>query len=162
MRGIVGMLPWVIVIAIAGAAIWLLLGRQVVLGAWVLAAVILGHGLVHALYLVPPPDQPAGRHGPRWPFDLGRSWLVALAGARRGRRLAALLVGVIVVASIAAALATVGVLSVAWWSALVVLAAATSLVLLVLAFEPQLILGIGIDVVLLVVVVTGAWTPTVS
>jgi hypothetical protein len=38
----------------------------------------------------------------------------------------------------------------------------TSLVLLVLAFEPQLILGVGIDVVLLVVAVTGAWTPTVS
>jgi hypothetical protein len=162
MRGIVGMLPWVIVLAIAGAAIWLLLDRQVVLGAWVLAAVILGHGLVHALYLVRPPDPPAGRPGPKWPFDLGRSWLVALAGARRGRRLATLLVGVIVVASLAAALATVGVLPVAWWSALVVLAAVTSLVLLVLAFEPQLILGIGIDVALFVVAVTGAWSPTVA
>jgi hypothetical protein len=162
MRGIIGMLPWVTVVAIAGAAIWLLLGRQAVLGTWVLAAVILGHGLVHALYVVPPPDPPAGRNGPRWPFDLGRSWLVALAGARRGRRLAALLVGVIVVASIAAALATVGVLPVAWWSAFVVLAAVTSLVLLVVAFEPQLILGIGIDAVLIVVAVTGAWTPAVS
>jgi hypothetical protein len=87
---------------------------------------------------------------------------VALAGARRGRRHAALLVGLIVVAAIAAALATVGILPVAWWSALVVLTAVTSLVLLVLAFEPQLILGVGIDVVLLVVAVTGAWTPTVS
>ena len=162
MRGIVGMLPWVIVLAIAGAAIWLLLDRQVVLGTWVLAALVLGHGLVHALYLVPPPDPPAGSHGPRWPFDLGRSWLVALAGARRGRRVAAVLVGAIVVAAIAAALATVGVLPVAWWSALVVLAAGISLVLLVLAFEPQLILGIGIDVVLLVVAVTEAWTPPVS
>jgi hypothetical protein len=162
MRGIIGMLPWVTVVAIAGAAIWLLLDRQAVLGTWVLAAVILGHGLVHVLYLVPPPDPPAGSHGPGWPFDLGRSWLVALAGARRGRRLAVVLVGVIVVASIAAALATVGVLPVAWWSAFVVLAAVTSLVLLVLAFEPQLILGVGIDVVLLVVAATGVWTPTVS
>ena len=162
MRGIIGMLPWVTVVAIAGAAIWLLLGRQAVLGTWVLAAVLLGHGLVHALYLVPPPDPPAGGNGPRWPFDLGRSWLVALAGARRGRRLAALLVGVIVVASIAAALATVAVLPVAWWSTFVVLAAVTSLVLLMLAFEPQLILGIGIDVVLIVVAVSGAWTPAVS
>ena len=159
MRGIVGMLPWVIVLAIAGAAIWLLLDRQVVLGTWILAALILGHGLVHALYLVAPPDPPAGRPGPRWPFDLGRSWLVALAGVRRGRRLAVVFVGVIVVASILAALATVGVLPVAWWSALVVLAAVASLVLLVLAFDLQLVLGIGIDVALLVVVVTGAWTP---
>ena len=162
MRGIIGMLPWVTVVAIAGAAIWLLLGRQAVLGSWVLAAVLLGHGLVHALYLVPPPDPPAGGNAPRWPFDLGRSWLVALAGARRGRRLAVLLVGVIVVASIVAALATVGVLPVAWWSAFVVLTAVTSLVLLMLAFEPQLILGIGIDVVLIVVAVTGAWTPAAS
>jgi hypothetical protein len=159
MRGIVGMLPWVIVLAIAGAAIWLLLDRQVVLGTWVFAALILGHGLVHALYLVAPPDPPAGRPGPRWPFDLGRSWLVALAGVRRGRRLGVVFVGVIVAASILAALATVGVLPVAWWSALVVLAAVASLVLLVLAFDLQLVLGIGIDVALLVVVVTGAWTP---
>ena len=162
MRGIVGMLPWVIVLAIGGAAIWLLLGRQAGLGAWVLAAVIVGHGLVHALYLVPPPDAPAGSHGPRWPFDLGRSWLVALAGARRGRRLAVLLVVVIVAASILAAVATVGVLPVGWWSALVVLTAVASLVLLVLAFEPQLILGIAIDAVLIVVAVSGAWTPPVS
>ena len=162
MRGIVGMLPWVIVLGIAGAAIWLLLDRQAALGTWVLAALIVGHGLVHVLYFVPPPDPPAGRQGPRWPFDLGRSWLVAIAGARRGRHLAALLVGVIVVASIAAALATVGVVPVAWWSALVVLAAVASLVLLVLAFEPQLILGIGIDVALTLVAVSGAWTPAVS
>jgi hypothetical protein len=161
MRGIVGMLPWVIVLAIAGAAIWLLLDRQVVLGTWILAALILGHGLVHALFLLPPPDPPAGRPGPRWPFDLGRSWLLALAGAGRGRRLAVVLVGVIVVTSILAALATVGVLPVAWWSALVVLAAVASLVLLVLAFDLQLVLGIGIDVALLVVVVAGAWAPAV-
>jgi hypothetical protein len=160
MRGVVGMLPWVVVLAIAGAAIWLLLERQVVLGTWVLAALILGHGLVHALFLVPPPDPPAGRPGPRWPFDLGRSWLVALGGVSRGRRLAVVLVVVIVVASILAALATVGVLPVASWPAPVVLAAAASLVLLVLAFDAQLILGIGIDVALLVIVATGAWTPT--
>jgi hypothetical protein len=160
MRGIVGMLPWVIVLAIAGAAIWLLLDRQVVLGTWILAALILGHGLVHALFLLQPPDPPAGRPGPRWPFDLGRSWLVALGGARRGRRLAVVLVGVIVAASILAALATVGVLPVAWWSALVVLAAVASIVLLVLAFDLQLVLGLGIDVALLAVVLAGAWTPT--
>ena len=160
MRGIVGMLPWVIVLAIAGAAIWLLLDRQVVLGSWILAAVILGHGLVHALFLVPPPDPPAGRPGPRWPFELGRSWLVALAGARRGRRLAMILVGVVVAASILASLATVGALSVDWWSALLVLAALASLLLLVLAFDIQLVLGIGIDVALLLVVATGAWRPT--
>ncbi len=177
MRGIVGMLPWAVVLAIGGAATWLLLDRQAVLGTWVLAALILGHGLVHALYLVPPPDAPAvapdapadapaaapaGRSAPKWPFDLGRSWLVVFAGPRRGRRLAAILVGAIVVASILAGLATVGVLPAVSWPALVVLAAVGSILLLGLAFDPQLILGIGIDVALLVVVVTGAWTPAAS
>lgn len=159
MRGIVGMLPWVIVLAIAGAATWLLLERQAVLGMWVLAALILGHGLVHGLYLVPAPNQTEGRPGPRWPFDLGRSWLVALAGARRGRRLAAVLIAAIVVASILAAVATVGILPAAWWSPLVVAAAVASLVLLGLAFDVQLVLGIGIDLALIAVVLTGAWAP---
>jgi hypothetical protein len=166
MRALVGMLPWVIVLAIAGAAVWLLLDRQVVLGTWVLAGLIVAHGLVHALYLVPPPDapagQPSGRAAPRWPFDLERSWLVALAGARRGRRLALILLGAIVGFSALAALATIGVLPVAWWPALVVLAAGASLVLLVLAFDIQLILGVGIDLVLLVVALTGAWTPAAA
>ncbi len=163
MRGLVGMLPWAIVLAIAGAAIWVLLDRQPVLGAWVLAALFVGHGLVHTLYLVQPPDppadRPAGGKAPRWPFDLGRSWLVALAGARRGRRLAAILIGAVAGASILAALATVGVLPAAWWSALVAVASLGSLVLLVLAFDLQLVLGIGIDVVLLAIVATGAWSP---
>lgn len=159
MRAIVGMLPWVIVLAIAGAAVWLLLERQAVLGAWVLAALILGHGLVHGLYLVPAPTPAGDRPGPRWPFDLGRSWLVALAGARRGRRVAVALLAAIVMSSILAALATVGILPAAWWSPVVVAAATSSLVLLGFAFDAQLVLGLGIDLGLLAVVLTGAWAP---
>jgi hypothetical protein len=159
MRGLLGILPWAIVLAIAGAAIWLLLGRNAAIGAWVLAAVLLAHGLVHALYLVPPPDPPADGRGPRWPFDLGRSWLVVLAGARRGRRIAITLVAVVVGTAILAALATAGILAAAAWPALVAALAAVSLVLLLLAFDPQLVLGLGIDVVLLLVVLTGAWRP---
>ena len=159
MRGLLGILPWAIVLAIAGAAIWLLLGRNPEIGAWVLAAVLLAHGLVHALYLVPSPDPPADGRGPRWPFDLGRSWLVALAGGRRGRRIAIALVAVVVGTSALAALATAGILPAAAWPALVAGAAAASLALLLLAFDPQLVLGLGIDVVLLLVVLTGAWRP---
>jgi hypothetical protein len=159
MRGLVGILGWAIVLAIAGAAIWLLLVRQAVVGAWAVAALLVGHGLVHGLYLLPPPDQPAGGAGPSWPFDLGRSWLVVFAGARRGRRIAAVLAAAIVAAAVLAALATVGFLPAAWWPALVAAEAVVSLVLLVAAFDLQLVLGIGIDAALLVVVVTGAWTP---
>ena len=159
MRGLIGILPWAIVLAIAGAAIWLLLDRHAIVGSWVLAAVLVGHGLVHTLDLVPGPERRAGDAGPRWPFDLGRSWLVALAGARRGRRSAALLIAAIMGASVLAAAATVGLLPAASWPGLVCAAAIASLLLLVAAFDVQLVLGIGIDVALLVVVVAGAWRP---
>jgi hypothetical protein len=159
MRGLLGMLPWAVVLVIAGAAIALLLQRHEALGSWVLAVVILAHGLVHVLYLVSPPEPPADGRGPRWPFDLGRSWLVALAGARRGRRIAIGLVVIAVATSALAAAATVGLLPAAAWPALVVAAAVASLVLLLLAFDVQLVLGVGVDVALLLVVVTGAWRP---
>lgn len=158
-RSLLGILPWAIAVAIAGAAIWLLLDRSPALGAWVLAAVILGHGLVHGLYLVPQPDAPAGQTGPSWPFDLGRSWLVVLAGRRRGRRIAAVVIALVVGASALAALATIGLLDASAWPALVGVTAVASLILLVVAFDPQLVLGIGIDVALLLVLLTGAWSP---
>jgi hypothetical protein len=158
-RSLLGILPWAIAVAIAGAAIWLLLDRSPTLGAWVLAAVILGHGLVHGLYLLPPPDAPAGRTGPSWPFDLGRSWLVVLTGARRGRRITAVVIALVVGASALAALATIGLLDASVWPALVAVTAVASLILLVAAFDPQLVIGIGIDAALLLVLLTGAWSP---
>jgi hypothetical protein len=158
-RTLLGILPWAIVLAIAAAAIGLLLARHAALGAWVLGAVIAGHGLVHVLFLVPPPDPPAGGRGPHWPFDLARSWLVVLAGARRGRRIAGVLIAVIVAASLLAGLAAVGILPAAAWPILVIVAAGASFGLLVAAFDPSLVLGIGIDVALLLVVLTGAWAP---
>lgn len=159
MRGLLGMLPWAIVLAIAGAAIALLLERQPVVGAWVLAVAILAHGLIHVLFLVPAPEPPSGGRGPRWPFDLGRSWLVVLAGAHRGRRMAIGLILLVVATSALAAVATVGLLPAAAWPALVAAAALASGLLLLLAFDAQLILGIGIDAALLLIVLTGAWHP---
>ena len=59
-----------------------------------------------------------------------------------------------------AARSTVGVLvPPAWWQATVAVSAVASAVLLVLFFEPQLALGLGIDAFLLAVVATAAWTP---
>ena len=58
------------------------------------------------------------------------------------------------------ALSTVGVLvPPGWWQPTVAVSAGASAVLLVLFFEPQLVLGLGIDAVLLAVVTTGAWVP---
>lgn len=159
MRALLGMLPWAIVLVIAGAAIALLLEQQPVVGTWVLAVAILAHGLIHGLYLVPAPEPSAAGKGPRWPFDIGRSWLVALAGARRGRRIAAGLVVLVVATSALAAAATVGLLPAAAWPALAGAAAVASLGLLLLAFDTQLALGVAIDAALLLVVFSGAWRP---
>ena len=159
-RGLAGLLPWAIVLAIGAAAILLLLDRHPMLGRSVLGLVLIGHGLVHVLYLVPPPSPPAGRSAPRWPFDLGRSWLSRRAGPRRARRIALSLIGLAVGASVLAALAVIGIaVPTALWPALVAVAAAASLALLVAAFDPQLLLGMGIDAALLLLVIAG-WSPT--
>ncbi len=159
-RGLAGLLPWGIVLAIGAAAILLLVDRQPMLGRGVLGFVLIGHGLVHVLYLVPPPSPPARRSAPRWPFDLSRSWLARRAGSDRSRRIAIALIGIVAGTSVLAALALIGiVLPTSLWPALVVTAAAASLVLLAVAFDPQLLLGMGIDVALLLLVVAG-WSPT--
>jgi hypothetical protein len=164
MKTLRGLLPWAVVLAIGGVAIWLMLDRYMVLGTWLLAGVLAAHGLVHGLYLVPAPA-PASANAPRWPFDLGRSWLVSSLGLdRRLVRVGAIgLIAVVVVAFALAALGTVGlVVPVTWWPGLVVVGAVASLVLLATAFDPQLVLGIGIDVALLVVVAGSLWSPAAT
>jgi hypothetical protein len=59
-----------------------------------------------------------------------------------------------------AAMATVGVAVPAdSWRPLVVAATAASAALLVIGLSPWLLLGIAIDLVLVVVAITGAWSP---
>ncbi len=164
MKTLLGMLPWAIVLAIGGVVIWFVLDRQIAAGRWLLAGLILGHGLVHVLYLVPAPAAGSG-DGPQWPFDLGRGWLVESLGPDPGlvRAGAIVLIGIVVVAFALGALATVGiVVPVDWWAPLVVVGSVASLVLLVLAFHPQLVLGIGIDVALLIVVLGSLWSPAAT
>jgi hypothetical protein len=61
-----------------------------------------------------------------------------------------------------AALATVGVLVPAeWWNWLVVTSAVASMVLLTLFFSPLLLLGYAIDLALIWLSVTSAWSPAV-
>lgn len=161
MKSLLGILPWAIVLVLGGAVIWFLLDRQMIVGQWLLALVMLAHGLVHGLFLVPAPTTGSG--DPTWPFELGRSWPVRSAGLDPGlmRTIAIVLIAVTVVAFALAALATVGLLVPAgWWGGLVVAGALASLALLVVAFDPQLVLGIGIDIALLVVVLGSLWSPS--
>ncbi|HSG85395.1 MAG TPA: hypothetical protein VLA23_03570 [Candidatus Limnocylindrales bacterium] len=163
MKTLLGILPWAVVLAVGGIAIWFLLDQEMAIGPWLLAGILLGHGLVHGLYFVPAPA--SGPDRPTWPFDLGRSWPVRSLGLGIGlvRAGSLVLFLVVVVAFTLAALATVGILVPAdLWGPLVIVGAAASLAMLVVGFDAMLALGIGIDIVLLVVVLGPLWSPATT
>lgn len=159
-RTLTGILPWAIVLVVAGGAIWWSLSRDMAAGPWLLAAVLVGHGAVHVFFGVPAPTATEGAAA--WPFDMARSWAVTNAGIDLSlvRVIGAILIAVTVGAFALAALATVGIIVPAgWWQPTVALGAVASAAMLVLFLEPQLVLGLGIDAALLWVLVTRAWVP---
>jgi hypothetical protein len=166
LKTVTGLLPFAVVLAGIGGAIWWLLARDMTIGRWVLGGFLLAHGLIHVLFFVPAPATTAGTAGrAEWPFDMTRSWLVTSGGLDLGpvRLLGAALVVVVAVGFLLAALATVGVVVPSgWWQVLVVGSAAASVVLLALFFNPQLVLGVAIDAVLVWVVLASVWAPTVA
>jgi hypothetical protein len=107
---------------------------------------LLAHGLVHLLYLVPDVT----------PFSTEQSWVVPEA---MRRPLALALIAGTIAASAALALAVWGVPGfVAAWPVLASVAGALSLVLLVAYWDTQLALGVVIDALLITVaVVRPAW-----
>jgi hypothetical protein len=116
------------------------------------------------MFLFPRPDPAKAKPGaPSWPFDLSTSWLVARGGMASdavvgvGRALVAFTF----VASLLAALATLGWLMPAdWWVGLVLASAGGSAVLLVLCFTPTLVIGLAIDVALAWLALAGPWQPS--
>jgi hypothetical protein len=163
LKTMAGLVPFAVVLAGIGVAIWWLLSREMALGRWVFGGFVVAHGLIHMLFVVPAPATTAG--GAEWPFDLTQSWLVTSVGLDVGpvRVIGVALIGLVVVGFLLAGLATVGILVPSgWWPALVVASAAASAVLLVLFFNPQLVLGMAIDALLLWVVLDAVWTPTAT
>jgi hypothetical protein len=152
-----GILPWAVVLVLIGGAVSWLLSREMAAGRWLLAALLIGHGVVHVLFAVPAPAAPDG--GAEWPFNMAQSW--AITGAGLDANMVRIVgVALIVVGFSLAALSTVGIIAPSgWWQPIVAVSAVTSAILLVLFFEPQLVLGLGIDAVLLWVVVARAWMP---
>ena len=160
MRTMAGILPWAVVLVVIGGAAWWLLSREMAAGRWLLAALLIGHGVVHVLFAVPAPTATDG--GAEWPFDMARSWAITGAGldANVVRIVGIALITVVVVGFSLAALSTVGIIVPSgWWQPVVAVSAITSAILLVVFFEPQLVLGLGLDAVLLWDAVAGAWTP---
>ena len=155
-----GILPWAAVLVVIGGVVWWLLSREMAAGRWLLAALLIGHGVVHVLFAVPVPAATDG--GAEWPFNMARSWAITGAGldANMVRIVGVALITVVVVGFSLAALSTVGILVPSgWWQPIVAVSAVTSAILLVVFFEPQLVAGLGMDVALLWVVVARAWMP---
>jgi hypothetical protein len=153
-------LSWGLLLAVIGGAAWWLLSHEMVAGRWLLAAVLIGHGVVHVMFAVLSPAATEG--GPEWPFDMAKSWAVTGAGLDLSvvRIIGVALIVVVAGGFALAALSTVGlVVPSGWWQATVGVSALASAVVLLLFFNPQLVLGLVIDAVLLWAVVTRAWTP---
>jgi hypothetical protein len=178
--------PLALVVAAAGAVTWFALDRGVPYAEWLLAGLLLAHGSVHLMFAFPKPATvTATAHGPIWPFDMARSWLIGAGiDAARVRTLGLVLVAVTFVAFAVAAFASVGVLVLVavtfvafalaglasvgifvpstWWSGLMIGAATSSILLLLVFFSPTLLLGLGIDLALLWYVLAVVWSPTLG
>jgi hypothetical protein len=128
----------------------------------VLGAFLIGHALIHALYLSPAPPRTAD--GPEWPFEMGQSWLVTVADLDPAlvRTLGTAMVLATLALLVAAGLATIGWLVPSeWWSALVAAGAVASAMTLVMFFHPWIVLGLAIDSVLLWATLVTGWSPAI-
>jgi hypothetical protein len=123
------------------------------------AAFLLAHGAIHASFLAPRPPATAG--GPTWPFEVARSWVLTPLGIQpeTTRLLARALVAATIAAFALAALAAVGFISAELWGPASAAGAVTSVALLVLFFQPWLVLGVVIDFGLLWAVLIAGWSP---
>jgi hypothetical protein len=113
----------------------------------VAGGLLVAHGLVHLLYLTPDVKE----------FSLQDSWLVPALASRP--------VGIALLAATVAAFALLGlaVWGVPWlsgaWPAITIVASVASLTLLGVFWNPQLILGVLLDLALLaLVVLRPGWT----
>jgi hypothetical protein len=114
------------------------------------------------MFAVPAPATPAPAGGMEYPFDVNQSWLVTgrAADVAIVRGLVVALVVLTVIGYALAALATMGVgVPTTLWPMLVVAATVASAALMVIGLGPALALGIAIDVALIALVVTSAWSP---
>jgi hypothetical protein len=157
MKTVSGVLPWAVVMAAVGGLIWWMIARDMGAGKWLLGGLLFAHGAVHLMFAVPEPE-----NGSEWPFNMDRSWLITGGGsdASQIRMVGWVFIAITVAGFLMAALATVGiVVPVEWWRPMVIVASVASGLTLVTFFDPQLILGIGIDAVLVWAAVAGSWSP---
>lgn len=166
LKTIVGLAPFALGVAVFGGVIWFLLGRNIGLGKWLLAAFLMGHGFVQMMFLFPRPATAAATAGGvEYPFDMARSWLITGVGLDPGavRAIGVALVAAVAIGFVLAGLASVGLLIPSgWWQGLVVGSTVASLALMTVFFSPGLLIGFAIDAVLLWVALASVWTPAVA
>jgi hypothetical protein len=125
----------------------------------IVALFLILHGLVHGiLAMVPDPNAPGAGFG----TFFSRSWLLAGLGLSEsaGRPIAIVLAAIATIGFIATGLALLDILvPFDWWRALAIASAVVSLLLLVIFWNLYLIVGVGIDVVILVTLIFTDWTP---
>jgi hypothetical protein len=128
----------------------------------ILGGFIIAHGAVHAILAAAPiPNDPSPKPGTFFTVS-SRSWLLSRLGVPDA---AALWIGILLVATatIIFILAGVGALGVsglnATWRTMAVIAAAISLLLLVLFWHSWLIVGVLIDIALLIALLILNWPP---
>ena len=163
MKAILDLLPIGTGVLLVGALTWFLLDRDIGAGRWLLAALLFAHGWVHVMFVFPVPESTAASaSGPAYPFDMSRSWLITNLGMDVGliRTVGIAVMAVSFAAFLASALSTMGwLIPTGWWSGLVLGAAASSTLMLVLFFSPVLVLGFGINATLWVLVLASVWSP---
>jgi hypothetical protein len=165
LKALTGLLPLAVGLVAFAIMEWILLSRNLALGKWLLAAFLVGHGLVFALFFVPQRATETTPSAVDWPFDMGRSWLITGPGLDAGliQGMGRALVIVVVAGFALAGLATVGLLvPTTWWQGLVVGSSVASIVLMLLFLSPGLLLGFAIDAVLLWVVFALPWAPSAT
>jgi hypothetical protein len=161
MRALVQLAPLAVGLIVFTVVVTFLLQRQMAVGVWLLAAFLVGHGFIHVMFVAPPPASP-NTPGAEFAFNVDRSWLVTTGAfsPQLVRSLVVLLVGATVTGYLLAGAATAGLLvPQAWWPALVIGATAASAALMLVGLSPGLALGIVIDVALVWLVVSRAWSP---
>ncbi|MCC2631118.1 MAG: hypothetical protein K0S38_927 [Candidatus Paceibacter sp.] len=112
---------------------------------------IIAHGLIHASYLTPKPEDP------KYPFYFDRGWFGSAVGSM-ATPIGKILVVLTVIIFALAGLAIIGVPGlVNITKQLLVAGSIASLLVLVLYWHPWLILGVVIDIVLLYGVLNLGW-----
>ena len=158
--GLISLVPLGIGLIVFALLLAPLLQRDEPLAAWLLAAFLFGHGLIHAMFI--PRQQPAAAAAEAdYPFSLDRSWLITRAGLSIAvvRPLGLALVALTIAGYVLAAVTAVGLLPAELLAPLLAAASLASMALLVMAFVPSLVLGLLIDAVLLWLAFAAAWLP---